>query len=133
MSTQKAIVLHSVKAPLVLAEVPIPAIGHEEALVRIKAAALNRRDWWIQQGQYAGLTFPIVLGSDGAGVVERVGSGGYNHWVGRKVVINPSIGWGDAEAHQGKSFHILGLPQDGTFAEFVRVPVANLHQKPAHL
>ena len=133
MAIQKAIVLHGVKEPLVLKEVPIPPIGQDEALVRIKAAAFNRRDWWIQQGQYAGLKFPIVLGSDGTGVVDQVGGEGHHHWIGREVVINPSLGWGDDEAYQGKSFHILGLPQDGTFAEFVRVPVANLHEKPAHL
>lgn len=133
MVNQKAVVLHGAKEPLVLTSVSIPAIGRDEALVRIKAAAFNRRDWWIQQGRYAGLKFPIILGSDGAGIVEQVGSERYSGWAGREVVINPSFGWGDAEAHQGGSFHILGLPQDGTFAEFVRVPVANLHRKPAHL
>ncbi len=133
MSHQKAIVLHGPHEPLVLEELPIPAIGKGEALVRVKAAAFNRRDWWIQQGQYAGLKFPIVLGSDGAGVVEQVGGADHSRWVGREVVINPSLGWGDNEAFQGKSFHILGLPADGTFAEFVRVPVANLYEKPAHL
>ncbi|WP_262246451.1 zinc-binding dehydrogenase [Parapedobacter soli] len=133
MANQKAIVLHGIQKPLVLEEVPIPSIGKDEALVRIKAAAFNRRDWWMQQGQYAGMQFPIILGSDGAGVVERVGDEGHRYWVGREVVINPSIAWGDNEAFQGKSFHILGLPQDGTFAEFVRVPVANLHEKPMHL
>ncbi|MGV3763179.1 zinc-binding dehydrogenase [Parapedobacter sp.] len=133
VSTQKAIVLHGVKEPLVLTAMPIPSIGPDEALVRIKAAALNRRDWWIQQGQYAGLQFPIVLGSDGAGIVEQVGSDSHRHWEGRDVVINPSLRWGDKEAYQGTSFHILGLPQDGTFAEFVRVPIGNLHEKPIHL
>lgn len=133
MTHQKAIVLHGIKEPLVFTDVPIPAIGRGEALVRIRAAAFNRRDWWIQQGQYAGLKFPIVMGSDGSGVVERVGDDDQRHWIGREIVINPSFSWGDDEACQGKSFHILGLPQDGTFAEFVRVPIANLHEKPAHL
>jgi len=133
MSNHKAIVLHGINEPLMLKEIPVPVIGQNEALVRIKAAAFNRRDWWIQQGKYAGLKFPIVLGSDGAGVVERVGDDDQNHWVGQEVVINPSLDWGDNEAFQGKSFRILGLPDDGTFAEFVRVPVSNLHKKPAYL
>ena len=47
-----------------------------EALVRVHAAALNHRDVWIQKGQYAGLKYPIIPGSDGAGVVEAVGLGG---------------------------------------------------------
>ena len=52
---------------------PEPLVG--EARVRLKAAALNHRDVWIKQGQYAGLKFPSQPGSDGAGVVEKVGAG----------------------------------------------------------
>jgi len=129
----KAIVLHGIKKPLVIQEVPAPQLSGHEALVRVKAAALNRRDWWIQQGQYAGLKFPIILGSDGMGIVEAVGADADNTWVGKEVILNPSLAWGDHEAFQQKSFSILGLPQDGTFAEYVRVPVENLHEKPRHL
>ncbi len=129
----KAVVLSGIKKPLELQEVPIPVLHDGEALVRVKAAAFNRRDWWIQQGQYAGLKFPIILGSDGAGVVEAVDTQSPERWVGKEVIINPSINWGADEAFQQKSSSILGLPQDGTFAEYVRVPIENLHEKPAHL
>jgi NADPH:quinone reductase and related Zn-dependent oxidoreductases len=129
----KAIILSGVKEPLVLKDVPLPQLSDSEALVRVKAAAFNRRDWWIQQGQYAGLKFPIILGSDGAGIVEAVGSDADQHWIGKEVIINPSIAWGTHEAFQQKASSILGLPQDGTFAEYVRVPVKNLHEKPQHL
>lgn len=129
----KAIVLHGVGEPLLPQKVPIPDPGAHEALVRVKAAAFNRRDWWIQQGQYAGLRFPIIPGSDGSGIVEQVGADHHQNWIGREVIINPALAWGKKEAFQEKSFHILGLPQDGTFAEYVRVPVANLHEKPGHL
>jgi len=129
----KAIVLHGMKEPLMLEEVPVPQLNNQKALVRIRAAAFNRRDWWIQQGLYAGLKFPIILGSDGTGVVETVGTAADGKWIGREVIINPSIGWGENEAFQQKAFSILGLPQDGTFAEYVRVPVENLYEKPRHL
>jgi len=129
----KAIVLDGIKEPLVWKDVPIPDLGKGEALVRIKAASFNRRDWWIQQGRYAGLKFPIILGSDGAGIVEAVDGSAYGGWIGKEVVINPSIAWGADEAFQQKSFSILGLPQDGTFAEYVRVPAANLYEKPQYL
>lgn len=129
----KAIVLEGVNRPLLLKDVPIPELGVDEALIRIKAAAFNRRDWWIQQGQYAGLKFPIILGSDGAGVVETVHHKAAKHWIGKDVIINPAFAWGSSEAAQQHEFQILGLPQDGTFAEYVKVPVANLYKKPDHL
>jgi NADPH:quinone reductase-like Zn-dependent oxidoreductase len=105
----------------------------DEAIVRVRAASLNHRDLWIQKGQYAGLKFPIVLGSDCAGVVEKVGPGVDGSWVGRNVVVNPSLEWGPSPEAQGKDFRILGLPDPGTFAQFVKVPAANLAPMPSHL
>ncbi|HEV2354525.1 MAG TPA: zinc-binding dehydrogenase, partial [Puia sp.] len=103
-----------------------------EAIVRVRAAALNHRDVWIQKGQYAGLKFPIIPGSDGAGVVESADEG--SGWIGKQVIINPALSWGGSPRYQDPAaFRILGLPDDGTFAEYVKVPVVNLVEKPAHL
>ena len=129
----KAAVLEGVGKPLVIKKVPDPVAAPGWAVVRLQAAALNHRDLWIQQGQYAGLKFPIILGSDGTGVVESVGREGDQGWVGRAVIINPSLDWGPDPRAQGPDFRILGLPDDGTFAEAVAVPVANLAARPAHL
>lgn len=109
-----------------------PAAG--EVIVKVYAAALNHRDAWIQKGQYAGLKYPIVPGSDGAGTVVSAGSPEHQHWIGKEVIIDPSMNWGDNMGFQDqKTYKILGLPDDGTFAEYVRVPVANLVYKPFHL
>jgi NADPH:quinone reductase-like Zn-dependent oxidoreductase len=110
---------------------PEPLAG--EARVRLKAAALNHRDVWIKQGQYAGLKFPSQPGSDGAGVVEKVGAGVGADWVGGEVIINPSFNWGTRAAAQGPDFTILGLPREGTLAEVITVPVCQLAPKPKHL
>lgn len=110
---------------------PTPAAG--EALVAVRAAALNHRDVWIKAGQYAGLKYPCIPGSDGAGIVESVGEGADRTWIGREVIINPSFGWGDSEAAQGPGFSILGLPRDGTLATRIAVPVEQLLTKPPHL
>lgn len=116
-----------------IAEVTAPVPGAGEALIAVRAAALNHRDVWIKSGQYAGLKWPCIPGSDGAGVVLAVGPGGDAAWVGREVIINPALGWGDNEEAQGAAFNILGLPRDGTLAEQVVVPVSQLAEKPAHL
>jgi NADPH:quinone reductase-like Zn-dependent oxidoreductase len=118
---------------LALAEVTDPSPAPGEALVEIRAAALNHRDLWIKLGQYAGLKFPCIPGSDGAGVVTAVGSDADSAWVGREVILDPALDWGDDERAQSASFSILGLPRDGTLAEKVAVPVAQLAPKPGHL
>lgn len=110
---------------------PQPAAG--EVVVAVRAAALNRRDVWIKAGQYAGLKWPCIPGSDGAGEVIAVGEGVGSAWLGREVIINPSFDWGASEAAQGAKFSILGLPRDGTLAEKVAVPVEQLAFKPKHL
>ena len=115
------------------ADVPEPRAGPGEAVVGLRAAALNHRDVWIKLGQYAGLKFPCIPGSDGAGVVAEAGPGVDAAWAAREVVINPSFNWGGSEAAQGGDFAILGLPRDGTLAQRIAVPVAQLAAKPAHL
>jgi NADPH:quinone reductase-like Zn-dependent oxidoreductase len=128
-----ALVLKGVGQSLSLENVPDPTPESGEAVVAIRCAALNHRDVWIQKGLYAGLKFPIILGSDGAGVVIETGSGVDPAWRGKEVIINPSIAWGESERWQGKDFRILGLPDNGTFAERVKVAATQLVSKPAHL
>jgi zinc-binding alcohol dehydrogenase/oxidoreductase len=110
---------------------PVPARG--EVVVAIRAAALNHRDVWIKSGQYAGLKWPCIPGSDGAGEVVAVGEGTDAAWRGRAVIINPSFNFGDVERAQGPQFQILGLPRNGTLAEKIAVPTEQLTAKPAHL
>lgn len=129
----KAIVLEAENKPLAYKEVDTPALQPGEALVKIKAAALNRRDYWITVGKYAGIKYPTILGSDGAGIVTEVGSDADKHLIGQAVIINPGYGWGDNADFQSDDFKILGLPADGTFAEYVKVQAQHLHPKPAHL
>lgn len=118
---------------LEVAEVPAPAAGPGEAVVALRAAALNHRDLWIKLGQYAGIVYPCTPGSDGAGVVESVGPGVDPAWIGKDVVICPSFDWGASERTQGPRFSILGLPRAGTLAERVAVPAAQLAPRPAEL
>lgn len=131
----KAILLRELGGPekLQLEDAPDPVPGPGEAVVRLHAAALNRRDAWIRHGLYAGIKLPIIPGSDGAGEVAAVGDLVGRAWIGRPVVINPSLDWGSEERAQGPQYRILGLPDNGTYAELVKVPAANLFGKPPQL
>jgi NADPH:quinone reductase-like Zn-dependent oxidoreductase len=101
-------------------------------IVDLRAAALNRRDWWIWTAPgYCSL--PVTLGSDGAGVVSAVGAGVGGLVPGAEVVFDPTLHWGDSEERPTPQFDILGAPTDGTFAERVAVSAENVAPKPARL
>ena len=125
----KAITITQEKEPIQLSEITQPEIAKDECLIKLSASALNRRDQWIREGMYPNIQFGTVLGSDGCGVVVE----GPNEWLNKKVVINPNIGWGNDPEVQSSSYSVLGMPVNGTLAEYIKVPIGRLHQKPAHL
>jgi NADPH:quinone reductase-like Zn-dependent oxidoreductase len=111
---------------------PEPTIPAGWALVELRRAALNRHDEMSLRDP-ASLPGPSVLGSDGAGVVAGVGEGVTGLHIGEEVVISPSLYWGSAPEAPGARFEILGTPTQGTHAEMVAVPAANLLPRPSRL
>lgn len=116
-----------------LVDLPKPAPRKGEVLIKMKAAALNHRDQWCREGKYPNIRFNTVLGSDGCGVVEELGQDADEHWSGKEVVINPNINWGENPKAQSKDYRILGMPDNGTFAEYLAVSSNRLCEKPEHL
>lgn len=129
----KVQVLPGVDQSLQWEDRPDPHPGPGEVVVRLRASALNRRDDWITKGLYPRISFPAILGSDGSGVVTDLGAGVSADWQGREVIINPGLEWGDSPSAQGRQFHILGMPQPGTFATHLTIDARQLHPRPAHL
>ncbi len=105
-----------------LQTLPSPTLGEGEVIIQIKAAALNHRDVFISKGMYATIKYPVVFGSDAAGLVE-----------GREVILNPGLFWGENPGFSGPDFQILGMPRAGTFAEYTALPAQYVHDKPTHL
>ena len=134
----KAVVLHELEGPEALSyeDVQDPEPGSGEIVVRLRNAALNRRDVFVTQGMYPGAkpdALPVILGSDGSGEVAAKGDGAEGPDEGAEVVINPALYWGDNPKVPGKEYRILGLPDDGTYAQFVKVPADHVYPKPSHL
>lgn len=129
----KAVVFERAGQPSIIKEMSKPVPDSGEVVVKIHAASLNRRDLWIKDGIYQGSTFPCVIGSDGAGIIDMVGEGVETTNIGMEVIINPALRWGENPKYHGKDFHILGLPTQGTLAEYVKVPFENIYKKPAWL
>jgi zinc-binding alcohol dehydrogenase/oxidoreductase len=117
---------------LTLSSVPDPVAGPDEVVVELRAAALNRRDVFLRKG-IAPSPLPVIPGSDGAGVVRSLGAGVGGVSEGDEVVIFPSLGWGGGEAAPQPGFRILGGPDDGTYAELIRIPAENVMPKPKRL
>lgn len=120
----KAVRLHETGGPekLLIEDVAEPKARAGETVVRVRAAALNHREVFITRGLYPNIHLPCTLGADGAGEID-----------GRAIVIDPTFGWGDDERVWRPDAHILGVPGDGTFAQYVAVPAQNVYDKPAHL
>lgn len=131
----KAIVLATLGGPdqLTLTEVPTPEPGPGQVRVRLRASALNRRDVWITLNRYPNIRLPAIMGSDGAGVVDRLGPDVSSDLLGQDVVIYPAYDWGEDTRFPGPTFRVLGMPDPGTFAEFICVPAGNVFPKPDFL
>jgi NADPH:quinone reductase-like Zn-dependent oxidoreductase len=118
----KALVLNEANPYPALQDVPDPIPQQGEVVVDIKAAALNHRDVWITKGKYPGIQYPVILGSDGAGLLG-----------GKPVVVQPGMEWGPDERFQGKQYHILGTPKNGTFSQKLLVDREQVFAMPPHL
>lgn len=130
----RAAVIHpgATDRPVNAEEWPDPDVPPGWVLVRLERAALNRNDQMTVRDR-ANLPGPVVIGSDGAGVVTGLGAGVDGIAEGAEVVISPSLWWGDRQAAQGPDFEILGFPTQGTHAELVAVPADNVLAKPPRL
>ncbi len=118
----RALIIKQLNAIPEIFEIPNPTPGKNEAIVNIRAAALNHRDLFITQGLYAGIKTPCVLGSDGAG-----------EWRGKRVLLYPALEWGNNPNFQGKNFRVLGMPENGCFADQICIPRKNVFPAPEHL
>jgi zinc-binding alcohol dehydrogenase/oxidoreductase len=130
----KAFVFRGSQHPNSIEDVAKPKPVKDQLLIKLSHAALNHRDLWILQEQ-SNVTNPagIILGSDGAGIVEMVGEDADPSWIGAEVIINPSLEWGDNPIVNGNSFKILGFPDNGTLAEYIVISKKYVFEKPENL
>ena len=113
-------------------EIKEQAPANGEVKVRLKSTGLNHRDIWnlYRRQEDAGA---VVLGSDGAGVIEALGEDVTGVSIGDEVIINPSLHWPKKSDAPPDQFEIIGVPSNGTFAEYIVVPAENVEPKPKYL
>ena len=73
----RAVVVNGYGEAPVVAEVPTPRRGPGQVLIKLAAAGMNPMDRTLASGDWRPMraTFPMVLGADGAGVIDAVGEG----------------------------------------------------------
>ncbi|MEM6523248.1 MAG: zinc-binding dehydrogenase [Bacteroidota bacterium] len=128
----KALIL-SGHGQIEIVDKPVPKISKNQVLVKVKAAGLNKRDQFIREGKYPGINLNTTLGSDASGIVESVADQSDQGWLGKEVIINPNIDWGSDSDVQAAQYSILGMPKDGTLAEYLVTETSRLSEKPDHL
>ena len=136
----KAVRFHTHGGPEVLKyeEAPDPAPNADEALVRVKACALNRLDIWGRKGlPNVEIPLPHISGSDISGVVEWVPTEETEFRKGDEVIVNPGMGCGRCDRcllgrdNQCRYYTIIGYGVDGGYAELVKVRRSSLVEKPS--
>lgn len=126
----KAFVLEN--GELNINEMPEPKVEKGEVVVALKIAGLNRRDLYIKN-RWGKKAEALILGSDGAGVVEAIGEGVDHISIGDEVIINPALGWFENSDAPPSGFDILGMPDHGTIAEKIAISAEQVEKKPSHL
>jgi threonine 3-dehydrogenase len=134
-ATMKALRKMRAGRGLSMESAPVPAIGAGDVLVRVKTASICGTDLHIygwdrwSQGR---IKPPLTLGHEFCGVVERVGEDVTAVMAGDFVSAEMHVNCGHChqcrlgEAHICQNLRIIGIDQDGAFAEFVKIPASNI-------
>lgn len=120
MKTMKAIVIHSFggRDVLVSEDVPVPEIADDEVLIKVHAAGVNPVDWKVRAGYLKEMLhyeFPLILGWDVSGTVEKAGSNVSRLSVGDEV------------------YALADISRNGAYAEFIAVKGSGVALKPNSL
>lgn len=118
------------KEDLRAGEIPIPEIGDDEVLVKVKGAAICGTDVRMYRNGVPGVDeeHPLVIGHELSGIIEKTGKHVMAYQEGMRVAVAPNMGCGICDdcirgnGHMCKEYKALGINLDGGFAEYVRIP-----------
>ena len=136
----KALVVKEFGGPLILDDVPVPQPGADDALIRVRACAVDQFDLTIRDGKFPGSQAPIILGHEIAGEVTQVGANVRNVAPGDRVVSTLYLTCGHCrfclsgrETICADFRGYVGIHTPGAYAEYTTVPALNLVKLPAHV
>ncbi len=134
----KALVVKEFGGPLILEDLPVPQPAADEALIRVKACAVDQFDLTIRDGKFAMANkVPIILGHEIAGVVEAVGTNVKTVAPGDRVTSTLYLTCGQCrycltgrETICADFKGYVGIHTPGAYAEYTTVPAINLVKIP---
>jgi len=137
----RALVVKEFGGPLVLEDVPIPQPAVDEALIRVKACAVDQFDLTIRDGKFAMANkVPIILGHEIAGIVEELGADVTSVSVGDRVTSTLYLTCGKCrfcltgrETICADFKGYVGIHTPGAYAEYTTIPAVNLVKIPASI
>ena len=125
-------------------DVPVPDIGPEDVLIRVKACGICGSDVHGMDGSTGRRIPPIIMGHEAAGVIEKIGSNITEWKTGERVTFDSTVVTRQDFYSQKGTFNlsdyrkVLGVScgeyrQNGAFAEYVAVPQTVLYRLPEGL
>lgn len=94
-------------------DAPLPVINPDDVLIKVFATSVNPIDWKVREGHGKGTrVFPVILGWDVSGVIEKVGAEVHAYKAGDEVFARPDVS------------------RNGTYAEYVAVRAKEISFKP---
>ncbi len=137
-ATMKAAVFEE-PGKITVKDVPVPVIGNDEVLIRVKYTGICGTDWSIYTGKYSADKLPLIAGHEFSGVIESVGDNAVGLKAGDRVTADINMSCGHCYyCKRGQKllcseFRQLGIHVDGSYAEFVKAPWTQVHKLPDKL
>jgi len=134
----KAAVFEAIKK-IVVKEVPIPEIGPDEVLIKVKYTGICGTDWSIYNGWYSSDKLPMIAGHEFSGVIAETGKDVTRVKTGDRVTADINMSCGtcfycmNGASLQCPNFTQLGIHTDGSYAEYVKAPARLVHVLPDKL
>lgn len=120
-----------------LQQVPVPAIGPDDVLIKVSRCGLCGTDIHIFKGHYSADKLPLVPGHEFSGHVVQVGANAGDIGIGTAVTADINVGCGRCfycrknEVLNCSSMVQIGIHVNGGLAEYVRVPATHVVPIPA--
>jgi len=124
---------------LEIREIEEPEIGNEDVLVRVRACGICGSDYHAYEGAHPRVKYPIILGHEFSGVVEKVGSNVRSVREGDRVVVDPNITCGkcfycrSGRRHFCEELQSVGINRQGAYAEYVAIPESVVYKIPGNI